>query len=319
MKCIKKRSLPFENSVDLIEERIEEIELDGLSESDKTKIERLKSQKIKELEKIYNKLSRWETVQVARHQDRPKTPDIVQQLIPGYVVLSGDRLFRDDPAIYAAIGIFHGQNLMIIGHDRGNGTKEKIRNNFGMANPEGYHKAIRLMRLAEKFNAPVLTLIDTQGAYPGIQAEEMGQSAAIATNLRDMFSIKVPIICVVIGEGGSGGALGIGVGNYVAMLKNSIYSVISPEGCASILWRDATKASKAAEKLQLTATDLIKRSLIDEIIPEPFGGAQRNQKETIQNIDEFLSKTLKKYAKMSAKDITADRYSKFRKLATQDI
>jgi acetyl-CoA carboxylase carboxyl transferase subunit alpha len=319
MKSIKKRSLPFEKNIDLIEEKIEELGSDGLSESNKIEIEKLRNQKNKELENIYKTLSRWETVQVARHLDRPKTPDIVQRLMPDYITLCGDRLFRDDPAIYSAIGSFHGQNLMIIGHDRGNSTKEKIKNNFGMANPEGYHKAIRLMRLAEKFKSPILTLIDTQGAYPGIQAEEMGQSAAIAMNLRDMFEINVPIICVVIGEGGSGGALGIGVGNYIAMLKNSIYSVISPEGCASILWRDATKAQGAAEKLQLTATDLFKHSLIDEIIPEPIGGAQRNQKDTMQNIDIFLTKTLTKYSGMSSEDIVVDRYSKFRKLATPDI
>jgi acetyl-CoA carboxylase carboxyl transferase subunit alpha len=218
-----------------------------------------------------------------------------------------------------AMGTYHGKTIMIIGHNRGSSTKEKIRNQFGMASPEGYHKALRLMQLAEKFHAPIVTLIDTQGAYPGIQAEEMGQSAAIARNLKEMFQIRVPIVSVVIGEGGSGGALGIGIGNVVLMMQYSIYSVISPEGCASILWRDASKAPSAAEKLQLTAYDLMQRNLIDQVIPEPLGGAHRSPTEAIQQLDQSLHPILLKLINLSEQELLDDRYEKFKNIASVSL
>lgn len=309
----------FENKIHEMEEKLVQLRDSSPSKERDELIEKITAIKNKELNTIYSSLSRWDTVQVARHPQRPKVPDYIAGLLPDYIELSGDRLFRDDPSIMGAIGTYRDSNLMIIGHNRGTTTKEKIRNNFGMASPEGYHKAIRLMHVAEKFNAPILTLIDTQGAYPGVQAEEMGQSAAIAQNLREMFSIRVPIICVVIGEGGSGGALGIGVGNYTAMFRHSIYSVISPEGCASILWRDASKAELAAEKLQLTAKDLLSHSLIDAIIEEPLGGAQRNPSEMITNLDNFLSPILNQFKSMSSSKLLQNRHDKYRHLASIEI
>jgi acetyl-CoA carboxylase carboxyl transferase subunit alpha len=306
----------FEAPIVEIENKIRSIQEDTELSNKEELLESLHLEKKKTIEKIYHSLSRWDIVQIARHPDRPKTPDIIAHFMPDYVELHGDRLFRDDPSIMGAIGTYHGNNLMIIGHNRGSSTKEKIRNRFGMASPEGYHKALRLMRLAEKLRTPIVTFIDTQGAYPGIQAEEMGQSAAIALNLREMFSIQTPIVCLVIGEGGSGGALGIGIGDSICMMQYSIYSVISPEGCASILWRDASKASGAAEKLQLTATDLHQRNLIDHVIPEPFGGAHRNPTEAIRNMDEIVQQELSKLHERNPQELIDTRYNKFRNIAS---
>ncbi|MDD4028102.1 MAG: acetyl-CoA carboxylase carboxyltransferase subunit alpha [Caldisericia bacterium] len=306
----------FEAPIEAIEKKIQSLQEDTEQPHKEELLHTLQIEKKKTIEKIYQSLSRWDIVQIARHPDRPKTPDVIASLIPDYIELHGDRLFRDDPSIMGAIGTYHGKNLMIIGHNRGSSTKEKIRNRFGMASPEGYHKALRLMHLAEKMKAPILTLIDTQGAYPGIQAEEMGQSAAIATNLKEMFTIQTPIVCLVIGEGGSGGALGIGIGDSICMMQYSIYSVISPEGCASILWRDASKASGAAEQLQLTASDLHQVHFIDQVIPEPLGGAHRNPMEAIHSMDQAVQKTLSLVTELSTKELLEKRFQKFRTIAS---
>jgi acetyl-CoA carboxylase carboxyl transferase subunit alpha len=310
---------PFEFPIEEIEKKIQSIKNEESLSNKEELLQSLYVEKEEKIHEIYHSLSRWDIVQIARHPERPKTPDIIAHLIPDYFEFHGDRLFRDDPAIMGAMGTYHGKTILIIGHNRGSSTKEKIRNQFGMASPEGYHKALRLMQLAEKFHAPIVTLIDTQGAYPGIQAEEMGQSAAIARNLKEMFQIRVPIVSVVIGEGGSGGALGIGIGNVVLMMQYSIYSVISPEGCASILWRDASKAPSAAEKLQLTAYDLMQRNLIDQVIPEPLGGAHRSPTEAIQQLDQSLHPILLKLIKLSEQELLDDRYEKFKNIASVSL
>ncbi|HPJ12825.1 MAG TPA: acetyl-CoA carboxylase carboxyltransferase subunit alpha [Caldisericia bacterium] len=316
MKKAGSITCPFELPIEEIEKKIQTIKNEeSLSNKDEI-LRSLYVEKEEKIHEVYNSLNRWDIVQIARHPDRPKTPDIIAQLIPDHIEFHGDRLFRDDPSVMGAMGTYHGKTIMMIGHNRGSSTKEKIRNQFGMASPEGYHKALRLMQLAEKFHAPIVTLIDTQGAYPGIQAEEMGQSAAIAGNLKEMFQIRVPIVSIVIGEGGSGGALGIGIGNAVLMMQYSIYSVISPEGCASILWRDPLKASKAAEKLQLTAQDLMQRNLIDQVIPEPLGGAHRNPIEAIRQLDQSLHQLLLQLIKFDGQELLDDRYEKFRDIAS---
>jgi acetyl-CoA carboxylase carboxyl transferase subunit alpha len=265
-------------------------------------------------------LSACEIVQIARHPERPKTSDYIKHLIPDYVYFCGDRLLREDSAIFGALGTLDNQTVMIIGHNKGKNVKENLKFNFGMANPEGYRKALRLMRLAEKFNCPIITLVDTPGAFPGIEAEEHGQAEAIARNLQDMFTISVPIICIVTGEGGSGGALGIGVSDKLLMLQYSIYSVISPEGCASILWKDSSKAQLAADLLNLTAKDLINFKIIDKIIEEPPGGAHRNPKETLNKVKYELINTLSSIRKeySSQNDLIFKRYEKFRKIASYD-
>lgn len=313
-----KNPLPFEKPIAEIEIKIKELEeesrIKGLDMS--SSLNQLKLDLSQETDRIFKSLSRWETVQLARHIDRPKTIDYVKSLIPDYVFFCGDRLFHEDPAIFGAMGTFEGKNLMVIGHNKGKDTKENILCNFGCANPEGYRKALRLMKLAEKFNSPIVTIIDTQGAHPGIVAEENGQSEAIARNLRDMFSIPVPIIAVVIGEGGSGGALGIGVGDRVFMMEYSIYSVISPEGCASILFRDSSKAQLSAEELKLTAKDLKHYRLIDDIIQEPVGGAHRDPKTAVENVRNTINQSLCQLVKLSPEELMASRYQKYRNLAS---
>jgi acetyl-CoA carboxylase carboxyl transferase subunit alpha len=315
-----KNPLSFEKPIAEMETKIQEFEteskLTGIDLS--SSLDQLKKDLELETKRIFESLSRWETVQVARHIDRPKTIDFIKYLIPDYVFFCGDRLFHEDPAIFGAMGTFENKNVMVIGHNKGKDTKENIQCNFGCANPEGYRKALRLMRLAEKFNAPIVTIIDTQGANPGIIAEENGQSEAIARNLRDMFSVTVPIISIVIGEGGSGGALGIGVGDRIYMMEHSIYSVISPEGCASILFRDSSKAQISAEELKLTAKDLFHYHLIDSIIPEPVGGAHRDPKSAMESVRNIISSTLSEFEILSPESLVESRYQKFRKLASYE-
>jgi acetyl-CoA carboxylase carboxyl transferase subunit alpha len=312
--------LPFEKPIDELQKRIEELEKESRERNIDltTSIEQLKEQLNNELQLIFSNLSRWEKVMVSRHPGRPKLIDFVKGLIPDYLFFCGDRSFRDDPAIFGALGHINDQQLvMIIGHYKGKNTRENIACNFGMANPEGYRKALRLMRLAEKFRAPIVSLIDTPGAYPGIEAEEHGQSEAIAVNLRAMFNLTVPVLAVVTGEGGSGGALGIGVGDTILMLEHAIYSVISPEGCASILWRDASKAIQAAEKLKLTAQDLMGFRLIDGIITEPIGGAHRDHYTSIKIVQTAILKWLEEANQWSWDErLTEKRYEKFKKLAS---
>ncbi len=314
--------LPFEKPIIEIEDKIVELEKEsqekGIDLS--SSIEELRRELNSEIDRIFSNLSPWEIVQLARHPERPKTSDYIRHIIPDYVFFCGDRLLREDSAIFGALGTLDNQTVMIIGHNKGKNIKENLKFNFGMANPEGYRKALRLMRLAEKFNSPIITLVDTSGAYPGIEAEEHGQAEAIARNLQEMFTIKVPIVCVVTGEGGSGGALGIGVSDKLLMLQYSIYSVISPEGCASILWKDSSKALLAAELLKLTAKDLLNFGIIDKIIEEPPGGAHRNPKEALNRVkDELinaLSSVRKEYS--SQNDLIVKRYEKFRKIASYD-
>ena len=270
-----------------------------------TKLEKLKHD-------IYANLTSWQRVQIARHPKRPYTLDYIKFMSDEFLELHGDRLFADDLSIIGGFAKIESQKVMIIGHQKGRDTKENLRCNFGCAHPEGYRKAMRLMRLAAIFPVPVICLIDTPGAYPGIGAEERGQAQAIAENLRDMSDIKTPLIAVIIGEGGSGGALGIGVADRVLILEHAYYSVISPEGCASILWRSSLKAPEAAKALRLHGEDLIKFNIVDEIIPEPLGGAHRGFEETAANLKSALLKHLKKIANLPIEDLLEARYKKYR-------
>lgn len=254
----------------------------------------------------------FDRVLLARHSDRPYTLDLIERLFEDFVELHGDKRFAEDPAIVCGLARFHGLPVVVIGHQKGRDTKQRSYRNFGMPKPEGYRKALRVMKLGEKFGRPIFTFIDTPGAYPGIDAEERGQAEAIAYNLREMAKIKVPIIVTVIGEGGSGGALAIGIGDQVLMLENSIYSVISPEGCAAILWKDSTKADRAAEGLRLTAQHLHAEGIVDKIIPEPEGGAHNDYDQTARYLDSALSERLAEAVSCSQEDRLSRRYSKLR-------
>ena len=256
----------------------------------------------------------WDRVQIARHPKRPHSRDYIQRLFTGFEELHGDRLFGDDQSIVAGMARFDGQAVMLIGHQKGRDTREKLLRNFGMPKPEGYRKALRLMQLAAKYRRPIITLIDTPGAYPGIDAEERGQAEAIAFNLREMSRLLSPVITVIIGEGGSGGALALGVGNRVFMLENAYYSVIAPESCAAIIWRDSGKAPLAASALRLTATDLLEMKLIDGIIPEPPGGAHLDPDAAAQFLREPLKKALDEMSSLSTEQIITERYVKFRQM-----
>ena len=263
---------------------------------------------------IYNNLTGWQKVQMSRHPDRPQTLDYISLICDEFIELHGDRNVKDDKAIIGGFATIAGQSLMVIGHQKGKNTKERQYRNFGMANPEGYRKALRLMKLAEKFNKPVLTLIDTMGAYPGIEAEERGQGEAIARNLLEMSVLKVPVICIIIGEGASGGALGIGIGDKVYMLEHTWYSVISPESCSSILWRSWDYKEKAADALKLTSADMLKNGLIDGIIPEPLGGAHHNPQEIAETLKQQLLEDLKLLQKKPANQLVTERIDKFSKM-----
>jgi acetyl-CoA carboxylase carboxyl transferase subunit alpha len=262
----------------------------------------------------YSSLSAWQKVQLARHPLRPYTLDYISLLFTDFVELHGDRLFSDDKAIICGLAKFDGQKVAVMGHQKGRDTKENLKRNFGCAHPEGYRKALRVMQLAQDFRLPVVVFIDTPGAYPGIGAEERGQSQAIALNLREMTCIAVPIVAIVIGEGGSGGALGVGVADRVCVLENAYYSVISPEGCAAILWKNGAKAPEAAEVLKLTAEGLLKMGIIDEVILEPLGGAHRDPQKTALNIKDALQRNLKELKNYSPQDLLKERYNKFRKM-----
>lgn len=254
----------------------------------------------------------FERVQLARHPDRPYALDFIERVFDDFVELHGDRRYADDPAIVCGLARFHGLPVVVIGHQKGRDTKQRSYRNFGMPKPEGYRKALRVMKLAEKFGRPIITLIDTPGAYPGIDAEERGQAEAIAFNLREMAKLKVPVIVTVIGEGGSGGALAIGVGDQVLMLENSVYSVISPEGCAAILWKDARQADRAAEGLRLTAQDLFAEKIVDEIISEPSGGAHTDYDQAARFLDSALSQRLAEAVSCAPEERLAKRHSKLR-------
>ncbi|MFA4854553.1 MAG: acetyl-CoA carboxylase carboxyltransferase subunit alpha [Candidatus Omnitrophota bacterium] len=262
----------------------------------------------------YANLTPWQKVQLARHQQRPYTLDYINMIMSDFVELHGDRLFGDDKALVCGLAKIGGKKVLVMGHQKGRDTKENLKRNFGCAHPEGYRKALRLMQLAEEFGLPIVVFIDTPGAYPGIGAEERGQSQAIALNLREMMRIATPIISIVIGEGGSGGALGVGVADRVAVLENAYYSVISPEGCAAILWKDGAKAPQAAEVLKLTGQDLLKMGIIDEVVPEPFGGAHRDPQKSAQNIKEVILRNLKELDDLDPEKLLELRYKKFRSI-----
>jgi acetyl-CoA carboxylase carboxyl transferase subunit alpha len=275
---------------------------------------RLIQRKIEETRRnIFTRLTPWQRVQLARHPKRPFALDYINNAFTDFYELHGDRRFADDRAVVGGFAKLDGQRVMVIGTQKGRDTKENILRNFGSAHPEGYRKALRLMQMADKFGLPIITLIDTAGAYPGIGAEERHIAEAIAVNLREMTLFEVPVIGVVIGEGGSGGALGIGVANRVLILENAYYSVISPEGCAAILWKDRTAAAKAAEALRITAKDLLELGLVDEVVSEPLGGAHTDVPATAQNVKECLVKHLAEVSRMSVADRLKDRYSKFRR------
>src|SRR5499433_2857886 len=275
-------------------------------------IARLQERLERQRQRTYASLTPWQRTQLARHPKRPHTRDWCKLLLEDFTELHGDRLFRDDPAIVGGLARFEGQSVVVIGHQKGRDTREKIARNFGMPHPEGYRKALRLMELAAKFGKPILTFIDTPGAYPGLDAEERGQGEAIARNLREMARLPVPIIVTVTGEGGSGGALAIAVGDRVNILENGFYSVISPEGCASIIWRDSTKAETAAEAMKITATDLKELGIVDEIVKEPEGGAHTDLEAAARFLDEVLDRQLTELAMEPAKDLVSARYEKFR-------
>lgn len=272
----------------------------------------LKAQLDKDRREVYANLSSWQRTLVARHGNRPYTLDYVGALLTDFMEVKGDRRFGDDPAIVGGFGVFEGRSVCVIGHQKGRDTKQKIYRNFGMPKPEGYRKAMRIMRMAEKFGRPILTFVDTPGAYPGLDAEERGQAEAIAFNLREMAKLTVPVIVTVVGEGGSGGALAIAVGNRVNMLENSVYSVITPEGCASILWRDPGRAPDAARAMKVAARDLQALGLIDEIIEEPPGGAHSDHDATFEAVRVVLARQLGDLTGKSVRELLDERYNKFR-------
>jgi len=265
---------------------------------------------------IYSNLNPWQRVQIARHPKRPYTLDYVGLCFEEFNEIHGDRLFSDDQALIGGTARFQGEAVMVIGHQKGRDTKERTKRNFGMANPEGYRKALRLMKMADKFGLPVFTFVDTPGAFPGIGAEERHISEAIAVNLREMFAVKVPMLCTIIGEGGSGGALGIAVTDRVLIMENAYYSVISPEGCAAILWKDRSHSAKAAEALKITAPDLLKHGLVDEVIPEPVGGAHYKPEVAAQNLKVVLAKHLGELKKLPLERLIELRFEKFRKMGS---
>jgi acetyl-CoA carboxylase carboxyl transferase subunit alpha len=308
--------LEFEKPILELEKKIEELKKFTSSENINlhSEIERLK-QKLERLKQdIFENLTPWQRVQIARHPQRPYTLDYINMIMQDFIEIHGDRAFSDDKAIICGFAKINSHKICIIGHQKGRDTNENLKRNFGSANPEGYRKAMRVMNIAEKFDIPIVTFIDTPGAYPGVGAEERGQAEAIAYNLREMASVRVPIIIFVIGEGGSGGALGIGVGDRVCVLQNSYYSVISPEGCAAILWKDRARSDEAAKALKLTAQDLLQFGIIDKIVPEPIGGAHRDPQKTADNIKHVILEGIKDISGLSKDDMVKARYEKFRRI-----
>ena len=306
--------LEFERPLLELENRIAELRASDDAQAARDEIGRL-DERLKRLQqKVYGGLTPWQRAQIARHPKRPHTLDLFRLLLEDFVELHGDRVFGDDKAIVGGLARFEGDAVVAIGHQKGRDTRENIARNFGMPHPEGYRKALRLMELAAKFRKPIITFIDTPGAYPGLGAEERGQAEAIARNLREMAGLGTPIVCVVTGEGGSGGALAIGVANRILMLEHAIYSVISPEGCAAILWGEATKAPEAAELMRITAPDLLRLGVIDGIVPEPTGGAHRNWEEAAENLRGPLRDALWELRGSTPEELVALRYEKFRKI-----
>ncbi|RAP32766.1 acetyl-CoA carboxylase carboxyl transferase subunit alpha [Candidatus Marinamargulisbacteria bacterium SCGC AG-410-N11] len=309
------KSLEFERPLLELYDKIEQLK--GLSNGNDNladEITQIEKRAEKMRKEIYSNLTPNQIIQIARHPNRPDSLSLARLICDNFFTLHGDRVYRDDPSIIGGIGFVKKSRVMLIGHQKGHGTKENIYRNFGMPHPEGYRKALRLMKLAEKFGIPIITLIDTPGAFPGIEAEQRGQAEAIARNLKEMSDISVPIISFVIGEGGSGGALAIGVSNKMYMLEYSVYSVISPEGCASILFRDAKKADIASLNLKITAKDVLKLGVIDEIIKEPLGGAHNSWKKVASTIKRQITKDLNEFNVQSEQEIKDQRYNKFRQM-----
>ncbi len=306
-------SLQFEKPIDDIQNKIAELRKLSNGHADFTlEIQKLEQKMGSVRAKVYSSLSSWQRIQIARHPQRPYTLDYINMMTTDFVEIHGDRLFADDFAMISGFARIDEEMVVVLGHQKGRDTSENVKRNFGCAHPEGYRKAMRAMRLAEKFGLPVIVFIDTPGAYPGIGAEERGQAQAIAENLRDMAGLKTPIIASVIGEGGSGGALGVGVADYVMILQNAYYSVISPEGCASILWRSAAKAPEASEALKLTGEHLIKFGIVDEIIPEPLGGAHQDPPLVVATLKTAILEQIRRLKTLDEKDLLEARYAKFR-------
>ena len=308
---MKEHFLDFERPLAEIIEKIEALQAASNDDPELlVQIEKLRKEEEKLKNKIFSKLSTWQKVQVARHPQRPHTSDYIKAVFSDFIELHGDRQFADDQSIIGGIAELEGNSVIVIGHEKGRETEDKVKRNFGMPQPEGYRKAKRLMQLAERFNLPIITFIDTAGAYPGIEGEERGQSEAIATNLAVMSKLKTPIIVIITGEGGSGGALAIGVGDHIAILEHATYSVASPEACASIIWRTAEKASDAAEAMKVSAQELIKIKIVDEIIKEPLGGAHRDYKEVSESVRSCILKNLGILLSKPVDELLEARYKK---------
>ncbi|HKI51307.1 MAG TPA: acetyl-CoA carboxylase carboxyltransferase subunit alpha [Geothermobacteraceae bacterium] len=309
--------LDFEKPLAELEQKICELREFSTDNVDfSSDIAKLEKKSIKLRDEIFSKLSRWQRTQLARHPNRPYTLDYIEKVFTDWFEVHGDRNFRDDPALVCGFARLEGEPCAVIGHQKGRDTKEKVYRNFGMPNPEGYRKALRVMQMAEQFGLPIFTFVDTPGAFPGIGAEERGQAEAIARNLREMAALKVPVIVTVTGEGGSGGALAIAVGNRVLMMQYSVYAVISPEGCAAILWSDGTRGPEAAEALKLTAADIDSLGcVIDEVIPEPLGGGHTDHQQMADNVKQALKKHLAELQQLSAEELVEQRYQKFRAMS----
>ena len=313
-----KNYLNFENELKSLETELEKLKdpynQEGLSEVDTNKISKTQEELDKKLKEIYSSLDPWQTTMVARHEDRPKSKFFIDNLFEDFISLAGDRYYGEDKSVIVGFAKFNGQSVLVIGQEKGENLDSRIERNFGMMRPEGYRKTIRLMELADKFNIPIISFIDTPGAYPGVGAEERGQAEAIAKSIECCMKLKVPTLAIVIGEGGSGGAIALASSNKVIMLENAIYSVISPEGCATILWRDPKKMLDAAKAMKLTAKDLLELKVIDEIISEPLGGAHRDRDLILSNIRKTISKNLNLFKEMSAEEILDQRKNKFLKI-----
>tara|TARA_B100000700_G_C15041220_1_gene855411 strand:- start:212 stop:1309 length:1098 start_codon:yes stop_codon:yes gene_type:complete len=310
-----KNYLEFESDIKLLEEELEKLKdpfnKEGLSEVETEKISRIEKEIDDKLKASYANLNEWQITQVARHEGRPKAKFFIENLFTNFINLSGDRRFSEDEAVLAGFAEFEGRSVLVLGQEKGDDLDSRLKRNFGMMRPEGYRKCIRLMKLANKFNIPIISFIDTPGAYPGIGAEQRGQAEAIASSIDCCMSLKVPIISIIIGEGGSGGAIALASANKVLMFENAIYSVISPEGCASILWRDPSKSLEAAKAMKLTSNELLKMKIVDEIIKEPIGGAHRNKEHVISTTKEILLKYLEEFKNFNREEIFKQRKDKF--------
>ena len=317
-----KNYLNFETEVKDLEDQLEKLKdpynQTGLSEVDTQKISKTQDELDEKLKEIYSNLDPWQTTMVARHEDRPKSKFFIENLFEDFIPLSGDRYFGEDESVLTGFAKFNGESVLVIGQEKGEDLDNRIKRNFGMMRPEGYRKTIRLMELANKFNIPVISFIDTPGAYPGVGAEERGQAEAIARSIECCMKLKVPTLSIIIGEGGSGGAIALASSNKVIMLENAIYSVISPEGCATILWRDPKKMLDAAKAMKLSAKDLLQSEIIDEIIEEPLGGAHRDRNLILNNLRETISKNLFQFKDMTPEEIFNQRKNKFLKIGRND-